>query len=202
MSKKGKTQYIFCDSTYNIILNYIIVSSESCIDKNMFNISMNLSTKSCIDGLPCIKYQFEIDDLQNIFKNSRIKDIDKKLLLQFDDYIYNNQVLDFYYRPKFSYFLPQNKFYINKEYSIIIRYEDSDNIGFLDFINSFNIQDESSLLVNKKSIIHKKELIHNKYQIEFIVKSELLGVHNIIIYPAKINKQLIKKVIIPLKFYQ
>ncbi len=202
MSKKGKTQYIFCDSTYNIILNYIIVSSESCIDKTMFNISMNLSTESCIDGLPCIKYQFEIDDLQNIFKNSRIKDIDKKLLLQFDDYIYNNQVLDFYYRPKFSYFLPQNKFYINKEYSIIIRYEDSDNIGFLDFINSFNIQDESSLLVNKKSIIHKKELIHNKYQIEFIVKSELLGVHNIIIYPAKINKQLIKKVIIPLKFYQ
>ncbi len=200
LNQSTKVYYIFTDSTYNIIMNYLIITNGTDINNTLFPISIKLKTISTIDNKACNKFVYTSYEMSNIFKKSKIKNIENKLLNNFDNFLYIKDLLDFYYRPKFIYKIDSEILYVGQQYNLQIQYEDLSDVQFINFYKTFKIKDDSQLLNKPIIFISKSDFINNNMTINLNISSEYTGTHYIKLLPT--NIQLIKPLIIPLNFYQ
>ncbi|HOZ55321.1 MAG TPA: hypothetical protein PK993_04715 [Clostridia bacterium] len=109
-------------------MNYLIITNGTDINNTSFSISIKLKTISTIDNKACNKSVYTSYEMSNIFKKSKIKNIENKLLNNFDNFLYIKDLLDFYYRPKFIYKIDSEILYVGQQYNLQIQYEDLSDV--------------------------------------------------------------------------
>lgn len=197
--------HIFCDSTYHIIMNYFIINGTNCVPTVYLSDQpvIEFISNSYIDGGECIKYVFEDKLMEKIFNSSNIGDLKSRLLNNFGSLIFNGGNLTFQHRPTISYKIlniekDNGILNVNTSYDIQIKYDDPDDVGFLNFVDYFHIYDQNNTL-DLNIAVNKNELLNNN-QFIFTINSEIIGDQLIKIITKE--KKLMNTTIIPITFIQ